>query len=98
MMMRKTLSIVVVVYLGVFMFMGLISLPDFGDIDNRHVAEYYINKGVMDTGSANLVNSIIWDFRGYDTLGEETVLFAAAMGVFLVVRKKEYGHYRKKRK
>jgi multicomponent Na+:H+ antiporter subunit B len=97
-MLRKIIAILVVAYLGIFLFMGLISLPGYGDISNRHVAEYYINKGVMDTGSVNLVNSIIWDFRGYDTLGEETVLFTAAMGVFLVVRKKEYGHYRKKRK
>jgi multicomponent Na+:H+ antiporter subunit B len=96
--MRKLIVFVMVVYLGMFIFMGLISLPRFGDIDNRHVADYYLNKGVMDTWSPNLVNAIIWDFRGYDTLGEETVLFTAAMGVFLVVRKKEYGHYRKKRK
>ena len=24
----------------------------------------------------------MWEYRGYDTLGEETVLFTAAMGVF----------------
>ena len=97
-MIRKLIVILVVIYLGFFIFMGLVSLPTFGDIDDRHVAEYYINRGVLDTGSSNLVNSIIWDYRGYDTLGEETILFTAAMGVFLVVRRKEYGHYRKKRK
>ncbi|UCD07159.1 MAG: hypothetical protein JSW41_05025 [Candidatus Aenigmatarchaeota archaeon] len=95
--MRRIVAAVLVIYLGLFIFMGLASLPAYGSFEDKYVAEYYLHKGVLNTGSVNLVNAIIWDFRGYDTLGEETVLFAAAMGVFLVVRRKEYGHYRKKR-
>jgi multicomponent Na+:H+ antiporter subunit B len=95
--MRRIIVVVLVLYLGLFIFMGLVSLPQFGSFESKHVAEYYLQKGVFNTGSVNLVNAIVWDFRGYDTLGEETVLFTAAMGVFLIVRRKEYGHYRKKR-
>lgn len=95
--MRKIFAVVLVVYFGLFIFMGLVSLPAFGSFENKHVAEYYIKSGFFDTGSTNLVNAVIWDYRGYDTLGEETVLFTAALGVFLVVRRKEYGQYRKKR-
>jgi multicomponent Na+:H+ antiporter subunit B len=95
--MRKIVATVLVLYLGLFIFMGLVSLPAFGSFESKQVAEYYLQKGVFHTGSANLVNAIVWDFRGYDTLGEEIVLFTAAMGVFLVVRRKEYGHYHKKR-
>jgi multicomponent Na+:H+ antiporter subunit B len=95
--MRRIFAAVIVVYFGLFVFMGLVSLPIFGSFENNHVADYYIRNGFFDTGSPNLVNAIVWDFRGYDTLGEETVLFTAALGVFLVVRRKEYGQYRKKR-
>ncbi len=95
--MRRIVAAVLVIYLGFFIFMGLVSLPAYGSFEDKYVAEYYLQKGVFNTGSVNLVNAIIWDFRGYDTLGEETVLFTAAMGVFLVVRRKEYGRYRKKR-
>lgn len=95
--MRRVFAILLMLYFGVFIFMGLVSLPLFGSFENKHVADYYIRSGFLDTGSPNLVNSIVWDFRGYDTLGEETVLFTAALGVFLVVRRKEYGQYRKKR-
>jgi multicomponent Na+:H+ antiporter subunit B len=95
---RSITALVLALYLGFFMLAGVGSLPEFGSFENKHVAEYYLQKGTFHTGSANLVNAIVWDFRGYDTMGEETVLFAAAMGVFLVVRRKEYGHYRKKRK
>jgi len=32
--------------------------------------------------------SIIIDFRGYETLGENTVLFASILGAFAVLRKR----------
>lgn len=88
--MRRLIAAVLVIYLGIFIFMGMVSLPDFGSFEDKHVANYYIQKGMFDTGSANIVNAIVWDFRGYDTLGEETVLFTSAMGVFLVVRRKKW--------
>ncbi|MFC1761840.1 hydrogen gas-evolving membrane-bound hydrogenase subunit E [Planctomycetota bacterium] len=44
--------------------------------------------GLADTGAANLVTSVILDYRAYDTLGEATVLFAAIMGVTVVLRER----------
>lgn len=49
----------------------------------RPATAHYLEKGLEETGSANIVNAIVWDFRGYDTLGEEAVLFTAAMGIYL---------------
>ena len=95
---RNVTAVLLALYFGFFMLVGIMELPEFGSPENRHVSEYYLQNGVFHTGSSNVVNAIVWDFRGYDTLGEGTVLFTAAMGVFLVVRRKEYGHYRKKRK
>ncbi|MBW6451472.1 MAG: hypothetical protein K0B02_01965 [DPANN group archaeon] len=54
------------------------------DFDSRAASQYYLNNGLEETGSANIVNSIVWDFRGYDTLGEESVLFIAATGVYFL--------------
>lgn len=59
--------------------------PSFASWKNKQVASYYIEKGLEKTGSANLVSSIVWDLRGFDTVGEETVLFTAAVGVFTIV-------------
>ena len=75
---------------GLFI-LALTGLPDFGSLENRHVAQHYLESGLEITGSPNIVNSIVWDFRGYDTLGEETVLFCAALGVFMIIRRKKYG-------
>jgi multisubunit Na+/H+ antiporter MnhB subunit len=42
---------------------------------------------LQQTGAANLVTSVILDYRAFDTLGEATVLFTAAMAVLTVVRR-----------
>lgn len=62
-------------------------LPAFGQPDLR-MSEYYIEQGLKKTGAANLVASVILDFRAYDTLGEATVLFTAVMGILAVLRRK----------
>jgi multisubunit Na+/H+ antiporter MnhB subunit len=40
----------------------------------------------LDTGAANYVMGVLLDFRAYDTLGEATVIFAAVVGAFAVLR------------
>lgn len=61
-------------------------LPPFG-FPCLRMALYYLSHGMAVTGASNLVSAIILDFRGYDTLGEATVLFASAIGVATVLRK-----------
>jgi multisubunit Na+/H+ antiporter MnhB subunit len=64
------------------------SMPPFGSPSLR-MAEAYLSPNALlqPTGAANLVAAVILDFRGYDTLGEATVLFTAVMGVLAVLRK-----------
>ncbi len=50
---------------------------------NRYLAE-----GLQKTGSANIVTSILLDFRAYDTLGEATVLFCSILGALAILRRK----------
>ncbi|MGA0209507.1 MAG: hydrogen gas-evolving membrane-bound hydrogenase subunit E [Candidatus Nanopelagicales bacterium] len=42
---------------------------------------YFLTEAEELTGGTNVVNTILVDFRGLDTLGEITVLFAAALGL-----------------
>lgn len=39
----------------------------------------------LEDGSANIVTSVVVDYRSFDTLGEITVLFVAALGVGLLL-------------
>jgi multisubunit Na+/H+ antiporter MnhB subunit len=65
--------------------MAFMEIPPLG-APHMRVSETYLTEGLADTGAVNLVSAILLDFRAYDTLGEATVLFAAAMGVLAVVR------------
>jgi multisubunit Na+/H+ antiporter MnhB subunit len=87
---NKIAGILIITVLAILLFSSVLYLPEFGSFTNKDVALYYLRNGLMLTGSANIVNAIVWDFRGYDTMGEETVLFAAAMGVYLIIRRKRY--------
>ncbi|MBA7699774.1 hypothetical protein ES703_108477 [subsurface metagenome] len=69
-----------------------VTLPDFGtaifDVAPEAASQTYISQGLEKTGAANLVASVILDFRAYDTLGEATVLFTAIIGATVILRKK----------
>ncbi len=62
-------------------------LPEFGSSTSLRMAKTYIDQGLALTGASNLVAAVILDFRGYDTLGEATVLFTSVMGIVAVLRK-----------
>lgn len=49
------------------------------------LAKDYLVNGPGVLGAANLVTSVVVSYRGLDTLGEVTVLFAAAAGVSLIL-------------
>ena len=65
------------------------NLPSFGSPDhpiNNEVSARYIEKGLQETGAVNIVTGMILDYRAFDTLGESTVLFTAAMVVLFLLR------------
>ena len=67
---------------------GTVDIPDFGDPQapaQQHVAPRYINEGMKDTGVPNLVTAVLASYRGFDTLGEVTVIFTAGIGVLLLL-------------
>ncbi len=49
------------------------------------IAGYFLANSVSGGGGANVVNVILVDFRGYDTLGEITVLALAGLGIFAML-------------
>ena len=49
-------------------------------------SNHYLKEGLSQTGSANIVTSVILDYRAYDTLGEATVLFTSIIGALAILR------------
>ncbi|NJF25113.1 hydrogen gas-evolving membrane-bound hydrogenase subunit E [Thermococcus sp. Bubb.Bath] len=52
----------------------------------RYTDNYYIEHGVEEVGGMNIVTDIVFDYRGYDTIGEATVLFTAIAGAVALLR------------
>ncbi len=53
--------------------------------DYSTIAEYFLANSVPGGGGTNVVNVILVDFRGFDTLGEIVVLALAGLGVFAML-------------
>ncbi len=70
-------------------------LPAYGDPNhpvNNEVSARYIEQGLQETGAVNIVTGMILDYRAFDTLGESTVLFTAAMVVLFLLRMDAESH------
>jgi multisubunit Na+/H+ antiporter MnhB subunit len=78
-------AIFLVLILFYFFRICISSLDGLGESTLRMAAPY-IEGATGKTGSANLVTGVVFDFRGYDTLGEATVLVTAVLGVLTILR------------
>jgi multicomponent Na+:H+ antiporter subunit B len=64
---------------------GVGGLPGFGRSQSEYAA--YLNaNSVHQRHATNVVSAVTFDYRGIDTLGEEFILFAAVVGVTLLLR------------
>ena len=72
--------------LAVFYLWGLSGLPGFG----RYPGPYGVviaHLAVQQTNATGVVSAVNFDYRGFDTIGEEFILFAAAAGIATVLRR-----------
>jgi multicomponent Na+:H+ antiporter subunit B len=77
--MRRIIAILLLIIVAVGISLSLAKIP-FGTPKTK-VGRYYIDEGVKETGATNIVTSVVVSYRGFDTLGEVTVLFIAAIGL-----------------
>ncbi len=73
---------------GALLFYAALDLPLFGDPGspaNAYVGRYYIEETHHEIGVPNIVTAVLASYRGFDTLGEVTVIFAAGVAVALML-------------
>lgn len=73
---------------GAVLINATFDMPNYGDPDapiHQHVAPRYIQESGKEIGVPNIVTSVLASYRGYDTLGETTVVFTAACGVLALL-------------
>jgi len=81
--MRKVISLVLLGLVALGITLTMVNIP-FG-LPRTKVGNYYIREGTKQTGASNIVTSVVVNYRGFDTLGEVTVLFIAAIGLSAVL-------------
>lgn len=96
------LAVVLVLMGGMFVFgfRAFRSLGAFGEPVMAAIgpapSNAYLAQGLEETGSANIVTSVLLDYRAFDTLGEATVLFASIIGALAVLRGRSWARKRGK--
>lgn len=81
--MRKIIGIILLLIIAWGIFTSLQNIH-FGENKSK-VGKYYNAKGRKQTGASNIVTSVVVQYRSFDTLGEVTVLFLAAIGLGAVL-------------
>jgi multicomponent Na+:H+ antiporter subunit B len=93
----RLMPFVVVVLTGAALVYGTLDMPHYGSpgtgsvpaagnaVIHHHVAPDYIKGTEQHFGLPNIVTAVLGSYRGYDTLGETAVIFAAAVGVLLML-------------
>ena len=71
--------------LAVVLGCGLTRLPSFG-LPHSEYARYITEHAPAQRHVSNIVSSVVFDYRGWDTAGEELMMFAAVMGTALLLR------------
>lgn len=75
---------------GGLLIYGIEDMPKWGDPHSPaslHVSPRYIEKTIEETHTWDMVTSVLADYRGYDTLGETTVIFSAGIACLLLLRR-----------
>jgi len=78
----------VVAIVGVLLVTAVVDLPAFGSPDapaHIHVAPRYLAESDAKLHIPNVVTTVLASYRGFDTLGETIVIFAAVLGVLLLL-------------
>ena len=85
--MKRAVATLVFAIFFIFLLLGVNELHDFGSPPSQ-MDDYIIENAQNETGANNAVTSVVFDYRGYDTLGEATVLFTSILGAVVILRRK----------
>lgn len=76
----------IVISIGVGLVMMLVALAAIGSSPFEPISEYFVKESYSAAGGKNIVNVILVDFRGFDTLFEIMVLGIATFAIFGMVK------------
>lgn len=90
---RRAAPLVVAGITAAALVWGMSDLPEFGSADQpiHKAGADYLGRSLSETGIPNVVTAVLASYRGFDTLGETAVVFTAAIGVLVLLRRRAGG-------
>lgn len=96
----RILQYFILVAFGFSLIYAAVQLPPRGQVDApQHqtispagtygAGNYFIEHAYHDTHTPNMVTVVLADYRGFDTLGETTVVFAGGVAAFFILRRRK---------
>jgi len=82
---RRVVFVAFGALLAVLLLLGFRGLPHFGDYQGVY-GDTLNHVSVQERHITDVVTAVNFDYRGFDTLGEEFIFFAAVLGVALILR------------
>ncbi len=85
----KIICFIAVVITGILLIIAADDFPDWGDPQSpasTHLSPHFITEAVNETQVPNIVTAVLADYRGFDTMFETAVIFAAGIAVIFVLR------------
>ena len=91
----KWIGLIATIVTGALLLIAMGDFADFGDPQSPanagveghdSVSQYFVTDTYKDTKVPNLVTAVLADYRGYDTMFETVVIFAAGIAIFSILR------------
>lgn len=85
----KLIGLIIVILTGSLLIYATVDFPSWADPTSpasTHVSPRYIERSMEETAVPNIVTAVLADYRGYDTMFETSVIFAAGMACFFLLR------------
>jgi multicomponent Na+:H+ antiporter subunit B len=85
----KVVGLIVVILSGSVLLYATRDFPEWGNPASpasTHVSPHYLEKAMEETSVPNVVTAVLADYRGFDTMFETTVIFAAGLACFMLLR------------
>jgi multisubunit Na+/H+ antiporter MnhB subunit len=86
--MRQSIALAALLIVSGFFLVSAFEMHTFGSPVYEDMDAYIIEYAQQESSANNVVTAVVFDYRGFDTLGEATVLFTAVVGVSLAFRRR----------
>jgi multisubunit Na+/H+ antiporter MnhB subunit len=85
--MRRSIALAALLIVSGFFLVSAFEMRSFGSPLYEDMDTYIIEHAQEEVSANNVVTAVVFDYRGFDTLGEATVLFTAVVGVSVAFRR-----------